>query len=272
MIPTPIALTIAGSDSGSGAGVQADLRTFTALGVYAATAITAVTSQNTVEVVDVFPLPAEVVAAQIAAVRADFYVAAIKTGMLATAKICEAVVTSLRKGPAALVVSDPVLSASVGASFGNEALIAAMRTRLLPEVDCLTPNLGEAALLLGRPIARTEDEMAAQARALLDLGAKAVLIKGGHLQGDEAVDWLVWRDGRRRYAAPKMNTSNLHGTGCTLASAVVAGLVKGLALPDAVMTAKEFTLGAIRRAVGGQLGSGSGPLLQFSIADELRPR
>ena len=309
---TPIALTIAGSDSGGGAGVQADLKTFAALGVYGASAITALTAQNTLGVGAIHICPPDIVAAQIEAVLADFDVAAIKIGMLGSAAVAEAVAGSLgrplpsplageglgvrgRRGGAVVetrasrrdpssgqaspghlppqggkerapfLVYDPVMVASSGDALADAGLIEAVKARLLPLVDCLTPNLAEAAALVGAPLAQDEAEMARQGAALLKLGPRAVLMKGGHLASAEAVDLLVTADAVRRFAAPRLDSANLHGAGCTLSSAIAAHVVLGASLADAVAAAKDFVTAAIERGRDATLGAGPGPLLQSPL-------
>ena len=253
---TPVALTVAGSDSGGGAGVQADLKTFAALGVYGTCAITAVTAQNTQGVHAVHALPADVVAAQIVAVREDFDVAAVKIGMLASVEIAEAVFAALA---GARVVFDPVMVASSGDALAGAGFVAAVRRRF-GGVDLLTPNLAEAARLLDAPEARSEAEMVEQGRALLALGPRAVLMKGGHLKG-MAVDLLVSAQNVRRFAGPRIDSLNLHGTGCVLSSAIVAHLALGRDLVEAVDRAKSFTRAAIENGRGLALGKGPGPLM-----------
>ena len=252
-----IALTVAGSDCGGGAGVQADLKTFAALGIYGTSAITAITVQNTLGVSAVHALGPQLVAAQIAAVREDFGVAAVKLGMLATPEIVAAVGEALAGAPG--VVYDPVMVASSGDALMREGFVAAAM-RLFPRLDLLTPNLAEAARFLGRPEARTEAEMEAQGGALVALGARAVLMKGGHLEG-EAVDLLVTAEGARRFAAPRIASRNLHGTGCVLSSAIAAYIARGLDLPEAVAQAKAFTRRAIENGRALALGNGAGPLI-----------
>jgi hydroxymethylpyrimidine/phosphomethylpyrimidine kinase len=263
----PIALTIAGSDSGGGAGIQADLRTFAACGVYGASAVTALTVQNTTGVRAVHFPPPDIVAAQIEAVLADFDVAAIKIGMLGTADIVGAVAETLsseREGRKAFVVYDPVMAASSGDALSGEGFVQAIRNRLLPLVDCLTPNLAEAAALLGESAADDEAGMTRQGQALLKLGSGAILMKGGHLAGD-AVDVLVTPDGVRRYAAPRIASKNLHGTGCTLSSAIAARIVLGDRLPSAVQAAKTFVNEAIEAGRDLTLGAGAGPPIQAAL-------
>ncbi|HKN26782.1 MAG TPA: hydroxymethylpyrimidine/phosphomethylpyrimidine kinase [Roseiarcus sp.] len=301
---TPIALSVAGSDSGAGAGIQADLRTFAALGVYGATAIAALTAQNTLGVRAIHLAPPEVVAAQIDAVMEDFAVAAVKIGMLGSAAIVETVAERLPsplagegsgvrgprrearslcaeplirprsarppspargEGNGAFVVYDPVMAASSGDPLSGAGLLEAVRAKLLPRVDCLTPNLAEAAALLGEGIARSEADMARQGAALIALGPRAVLMKGGHLEGDEAVDLLVTTDGVRRFAAPRLASTNLHGTGCTLSSAIAAHVVLGKPLPEAVAAGKAFVRTAIEAGRGLSLGAGPGPLIQMNL-------
>ena len=268
-----VALTIAGSDSGGGAGIQADLKTFAALSVHGASAVTALTAQNTRGVAAIHVAPAEIVRAQIAAVLEDFDVRAIKIGMLGGAAVAEAVAETLArsllpqggKGLAPFVVYDPVMIATSGDALAGAGFVAAVKARLLPLVDCLTPNLAEAAALLGAPVAASGDEMAGQARALLALGPRAVLMKGGHLAGAEAVDLLVAADGVRRFAAPRIASPNLHGTGCTLSSAIAAHIALGADLPEAVAAAKAFVDAAIERGRDVKLGEGPGPLIQIPI-------
>ena len=291
---TPIALTIAGSDSGGGAGIQADLRTFAALGVYGAAAITALTAQNTLGVRAVHLAPPDLVAAQIEAVMDDFDVAAVKIGMLGSAAIASVVAETLgfpspQPSPAsgrggesllplagedgrakrgrmrAFVVYDPVMTASSGDELSGAGFVEAVKGKLLPLVDCLTPNLAEAAALLGETVARSEADMARQGRALMALGPRAVLMKGGHLPGDEAVDLLVTADAVRRFAAPRLASKNLHGTGCTLSSAIAAKVVLGAPLPEAVVAAKAFVREAIEAGRGVRLGAGPGPLVQMNL-------
>ncbi len=281
----PIALTIAGSDSGAGAGVQADLKTFAALGVYGASAVTALTAQNTKGVRAIHYPPPEIVAAQIEAVLEDFAVAAIKIGMLGSAEIAGAVAerlgfpssVTLRAPPSpargeggrAFIVYDPVMIASLGEALCGAGFVETAKRWLLPLVDCLTPNLAEAAALLGEPIARSEADMARQGAALLKLGPRAALIKGGHLEGDEAVDLLVTANGVRRYVVPRIASRNLHGTGCTLSSAIAANVVLGAPLPEAVAAAKAFVREAIERGRRVTLGAGAGPLIQARLRSKL---
>ena len=263
MTQRPIALTIAGSDSSAGAGVQADLKTFSALGVYGGVAITAVTAQNTLGVRAMHIVPAPMVVAQMEAVFDDFDVVAVKIGMLGAPEIATAVAARLGV-TRRFVVYDPVLASSTGGLLARAGLMETARARLLQHVDCLTPNLSEAGLLLGVDPARDEDEMRVQGAALLKLGARAVLMKGGHLEGD-AVDWLITPDGAHRFAAPRVDSAHLHGTGCTLSSAIAAYVTMGEPLLEAVRLAKTFTRDAIEAGRDGRLGQGAGPLIQMPL-------
>ncbi len=258
----PIALTIAGSDSSGGAGIEADLKTFSALGVYGACAITALTAQNTKGVVAVHDVPAEVVAAQIDAVFADLVVGAVKIGMLANTQIIDAVAVALDRYRPRNVVLDPVMIASSGERLLREDALGALRG-LIRRARVITPNLPEAAALLDAPPARDEAEMRSQAEKLLALGAGAVLIKGGHGGGPESVDLLVEPGRCLRLAAPRIATKNTHGSGCTLASALAAGLAKGLPLDEAAKQAKTYVNAALAAADRLAIGAGRGPLHHF---------
>lgn len=262
---TAIALTIAGSDSSGGAGIQADLKTFAALRVYGASVITALTAQNTRGVQAIHDVPPDFVAAQIEAVFSDLAVAAVKIGMLSHPDTIRAVAEGLRRHAATLpVVLDPVMVATSGDRLISEEAVAALREELMPLATVITPNLPEAATLLGEAVAATENEAVGQARRLLALGAHAVLIKGGHAEGTESVDHLVVTDGTlRRFAAPRIASNNSHGTGCTLSSAVTAGLARGLDLVDAVGRAKTYVTAAIRAADTVPVGKGHGPVHHF---------
>jgi hydroxymethylpyrimidine/phosphomethylpyrimidine kinase len=260
---TPIAVTIAGSDSSGGAGIQADLKTFAALGVYGASIITALTAQNTKSVLAIHQVPAEFIAAQIDAVFSDLDVGAVKVGMLGDATAIAAVAAGLERHRARNVVLDPVMVASSGETLLRDDAVSALGN-LIAQADLLTPNLPEAAALLDASPARDEDEMRQQAQTLLALGPGAVLIKGGHGSGPESVDLLVEADACTRFAAPRIETRNSHGTGCTLSSAIAAGLAKGLSLSDAVGEAKSYISGAIDAAERLEIGAGRGPLHHFS--------
>lgn len=260
----PIALTIAGSDSSGGAGVQADLKTFSALGVYGASAIVALTAQNTTGVRAIHDVPPDMIAAQIDAVMEDLAVAAVKVGMMSRVETIGAVAEALKRHGARHVVIDPVMVASSGARLLAEDAIEALRARLLPLALVLTPNLPEAAELLGAEIARDDAAMAEQGLALQRLGAKAVLVKGGHGTGEESVDVLVGQGGGVvRLASPRHATKNTHGTGCTLSSAIAAGLAQGLAIGEAVGAAKAYVTSAIAAADALEVGAGHGPVHHF---------
>jgi len=260
---TAIAVTIAGSDSGGGAGIQADLKTFSALGVYGASVITALTAQNTQRVRAIHDVPPEFVTAQIDEVFSDFEVSAVKIGMLSRVAIVEAVVTGLDRHHAKNVVLDPVMVAGSGERLLAPDAIEALRRRFLPRARLITPNLPEAAALLGGPVAASERDMRMQAEKLLSLGAKAVLIKGGHAEGEDSVDLLVDANGVMRLAAPRVATRNTHGTGCTLSSAIAAELAKGNSLRDAVRGAKAYVTDAIAGADKLAVGKGRGPIHHF---------
>jgi len=258
----PIVLTVAGSDSSGGAGIEADLKTFAALGVYGACVVTALTAQNTKGVFAIHEVPADFIAAQINAVFSDLDVAAVKLGMLAHAAAIDVVAAALDRYRPPNVVLDPVMVASSGERLLHAGAIGRLR-ELVRRARVLTPNLAEAAALLEAPLARDEGQMRAQAEKLLALGVGAVLIKGGHGSGPESVDLLVTADGALRFAAPRATTRNTHGTGCTLASAVAAALAKGLTLDEAVKQAKDYVTAAIEAADRLAVGSGRGPLHHF---------
>jgi hydroxymethylpyrimidine/phosphomethylpyrimidine kinase len=258
----PVAVTIAGSDSSGGAGIQADLKTFSALGVYGASVITALTAQNTGGVFGVYDVPGEFVAAQINAVFTDLEVSAVKIGMLSNAQVIDAVAAALDRFRPRHVVLDPLLVASSGEKLLRDDSLSALRD-LISRVHVLTPNLDEAAALLGTSVARDENEMLLQGQKLLTLGAAAVLVKGGHGDGPESIDVLVEADGHSRLAAPRLKTRKTHGTGCTLASAIAAGLAKGLPLQTAAAEAKAFVSAAIAAASRLDVGSGRTPLHHF---------
>lgn len=253
------ALTIAGSDSGGGAGIQADLKAFTAMGVYGCSVITAVTAQNTRDVTAVHPIPDDIVAAQIKAVLDDIHVDAVKIGMLGAPSLIETVAKALETfdGP---VVLDPVMVAKSGAALLADHAIDALKSHLLPRADVLTPNLPEAAKLLGQ---LEGGDVEAQASALLALGPKAVLMKGGHAESDTCTDLLVGRAGTTRLAAPRISTRNTHGTGCSYSSAIAAGLAKGQPMAEAVGLAHDWLHQAILRADELEVGQGHGPVHHF---------
>lgn len=249
-------LIIAGSDSGGGAGVQADIKTVTALGGYAATAITAITVQNTLGVSGVHPVPLEVIEAQARAVLSDIGADAIKTGMLGDAATVNLVAQLIGEAGVPAVV-DPVMVAKGGASLLAEAAIAAVRDRLVPVAALLTPNAPEAEALTGLTVASVDDQRRA-GEALLAAGARAVLVKGGHVPGDRVVDVLMTPDGETLLEGERLETRHTHGTGCTLASACATGVAQGLPLAAAVARAWDYVHEAMLRAPG--LGGGHGPL------------
>lgn len=260
---TAVALTIAGSDPSGGAGVQADLKTFAALGVYGASVLTALTAQNTRGVSAIHDVPPAFIAAQLDAVFADLDIRAVKIGMLSRSAVIDTVAASLDSHRAKNIVLDPVMVATSGDALLVPAAVNALRQKLIPKALVVTPNLPEAAALVGANLARNEREMEIQAREILGLGAKHVLIKGGHGEGDESVDLLVSLKEVQRFAAKRIATKNTHGTGCTLSSAIAAGLAKGLPLGEAVRAAKEYVTGAIAAADELQIGHGHGPLNHF---------
>ena len=250
-------LAIAGSDSGGGAGIQADIKTITALGGYAATAITAITVQNTLGVSEVFPLPPALVRAQAEAVLGDIGADAIKLGMLGTAEMIETVAEILDGAPEVPTVVDPVMLAKGGAALLEPRALEALRAVLIPRATLLTPNAPEAASLTGLQVETTEDLRRA-GEALLAAGAAAVLMKGGHLPGERVTDVLMTSAGETTFEGPRVETRHTHGTGCTLASACAVGLAQGLPLDRATARAFAYVAEAIARAPG--LGAGHGPL------------
>lgn len=257
----PIALTIAGSDSGGGAGIQADLKTFSALGAYGASVITALTAQNTCAVTAVHEAPPDMVAAQIDAVFSDLDVGAVKIGMLSSPDIIDVVADGL-SGRDVPIVLDPVMVAKSGDALLQDNAVHALKTRLLPMATVLTPNLPEAARLAGIDAVDADD--LSVANDLLAMGPSGVLLKGGHATGDECTDLLVRQDGAPlRLTTPRISTKNTHGTGCTLSSAIAAGLAAGRTLEDAIRTAHAYLQGAIRAADGLGIGSGHGPVHHF---------
>jgi len=260
---TAIAATVAGSDSSGGAGIQADLKTFAALGVYGASVITALTAQNTQGVTAIHNVPVDFIAAQIDTVFSDLDVAAVKIGMLSQVAIIETVARGLERHRARNIVLDPVTVATSGDRLLAADAVEALRNVLIPRAIVVTPNLPEAAALTGATAARNEREMEIQARELLTLGARNVLIKGGHGSGDESVDLLVGEGELLRLSARRVATKNTHGTGCTLSSAIAAGLAKGLDLRTAAREAKAFVTAAVAAADTLDVGHGHGPLHHF---------
>ncbi|WP_287850044.1 bifunctional hydroxymethylpyrimidine kinase/phosphomethylpyrimidine kinase [Acidiphilium sp.] len=263
-------LAIGGSDSGGGAGIEADVKTITALGGYAMTAITAVTAQDTSGIAAIAPVPPDVVARSIRMVVADLGVDAIKLGMLGSAGTAEEVALAIAAAaPAAPLVLDPVLASTSGTALAGEGALAIIRDRLLPRATLVTPNRDEAATLAGLAIDSHEDAIRA-GRALCRLGARAVLLKGGHFDGDPVIDRLIAGDDVLTFAHPRIATRHTHGTGCTLASAIACGLARGLDLRAAIEAAEAFLHAALRAAPG--LGRGHGPLGHARAAALLQDR
>jgi len=260
---TPIALTIAGSDSSGGAGIQADLKAFAALGVYGASVITALTAQNTTGVSGIHAVPAEFVTAQIDAVFSDLDVGAVKIGMVAEPPVIDAIVAGLRRWSPKHVVLDPVMVATSGDRLLVPEAVEALRSRLVPLASVITPNLPEAAALLDEPVAESEAAVEEQGRRLLRMGCKAVLIKGGHGEGAESIDYLLTSSGPIALSAPRIATRNTHGTGCSLSSAIAAGLAKGENMETAVRNAKTWVSSAIAAADRFSVGHGHGPVHHF---------
>lgn len=260
----PRVLSIAGSDSGGGAGIQADLKTFSALGCYGMTAITAITAQNTQAVRAIHGVPPEILAAQIDAVVEDIGADAVKIGMLHAPEVVRVVAQAIRKHKLQHVVLDPVMVATSGDRLIAEETIQVLVQELFPLAAVITPNLDEAELLLGRKIGGV-NALEPAARELLALGARAVLLKGGHLPGNEVVDLLIQRNGQPeeeplRLASPRIASRNVHGTGCTLSSAIAAHLALGHPLAHAVHLARSYILGAIAAGADVRTGHGHGPL------------
>jgi hydroxymethylpyrimidine/phosphomethylpyrimidine kinase len=260
---TAIAVTIAGSDSGGGAGIQADLKTFSALGVYGASVIAALTAQNTLGVKGVHDVPAEFVRAQMDAVYSDLAVGATKIGMLSQAAVILAVAEGLDAHATGPVVLDPVMVAASGDPLIADDAVEVLRAELFPRAALVTPNLYEAARLLGENVATSREAIEEQAAWLLETGAGAVLLKGGHGEGPEAADLVVTKQDRRWLTTPRIATQNTHGTGCTLSSAIAAELAKGANLFAAVEAGKAYTHAAIAAADRLRIGSGHGPVHHF---------
>jgi hydroxymethylpyrimidine/phosphomethylpyrimidine kinase len=259
----PVALTIAGSDSSGGAGIQADLKTFAALGAYGASVVTALTAQNTKGVTGIHLVPSAFVTAQLDAAFSDLDVKAVKIGMVAQLATIDAIVAGLGRWSPGQVVLDPVMVATSGDRLLDRDAISALRIKLIPRASLITPNLPEAAALLDAPVAADAAEIENQGRRLLALGARAVLIKGGHGQGAESIDYLITADGVVALAAPRIASTNTHGTGCSLSSAVAAGLAKGEDLQTAVRGAKTYVTAAIAAADRLDVGRGHGPIHHF---------
>lgn len=262
-------LIIAGSDSGGGAGIQADIKSVTALNGYAATAITALTAQNTQGVFGVLDVPVDFIRQQMELVLDDIGADAIKTGMLSKPEAIDVIAATLSQRAAGVpLVVDPVMVAKGGHKLLDDSAHAALKTRLIPMAAVITPNIPEAEALLGGSI-RSVEEMAQAGRTLLALGPKAVLVKGGHMDGDVLVDVLVDDQGVRCFDSPRQNTANTHGTGCSMASAIATGLAQGLDLTAAVMRARDYIRIAIASAPG--YGKGHGPLNHAHTVRSLSP-
>ncbi len=256
----PRVLTIAGSDSGGGAGIQADLKTFSALGCFGMSAITALTAQNTQGVRAIHAVPPEMLCQQIDAVVDDMGVHAVKVGMLHSVEVVATVADAIDRHQLPHVVLDPVMVATSGAVLIEQPAVQALISQLFGRVSLVTPNLDEAALLVGRPLA-TQEDMERAASDLLAMGAHAVLVKGGHLAGDMVHDLLATRTGLRHWMhAPRIASANTHGTGCTLSSAIAAHLALGADLRDAVESARAYVRGALEHGAAARTGHGSGPL------------
>jgi len=260
---TPIALTIAGSDSSGGAGIQADLKTFAALGVYGASAITALTAQNTTGVSAIHLVPPEFLRAQIDAVFSDLAVGAVKIGMVAELSSIEVIAEALKRWSPRYVVLDPVMVATSGDRLLAANAVEALRKKLIPLASVVTPNLPEAAALLDEPMASSEVAIESQGKRLLALGCPSVLIKGGHGEGSESIDYLVRASGTIALKAARIATENTHGTGCSLSSAIAAELAKGAEPETAVRNAKNFVSAAIAFADRFTVGHGHGPIHHF---------
>jgi len=262
--PVPIALTIAGSDSSGGAGIQADLKTFSALHVYGASVITALTAQNTLGVEGIHSVPAPFVSVQLDAVLDDLDISAIKIGMVGSGEVAAVIARTLPAYAESPVVIDPVTVSESGHLLLDEGAKDIVHKKLFPLADLLTPNLHEAAELLGCPFAQSEEEMRAQACSLMGMGPRAVLLKGGHGQGNEAVD--IFFDGSEymRLPAPRIDTRNTHGTGCTLSSAITSFLAHGTTMRDAVIRAKVYLTDSLSHADDLNVGAGAGPVHHFS--------
>ena len=255
-------LTIAGSDSGGGAGIQADLKTFSALGCYGMSVITALTAQNTAAVTGIFPVTQEFIAQQMDAVMTDIGADAVKIGMLHSPEVIAVVAEKLAQYKARNIVVDPVMVSKGGARLLQEDAASALKAKLIPLADIITPNLPEASVLLGRPVEKEED-MEKACRDLAALGPRAVLLKGGHLPGRASPDLLFAEGKFHRLEGTRTQTRNTHGTGCTLSSAIAAGLAKGLDIAAAAEAAKEYISAALEAGAAYSLGKGHGPVQHF---------
>lgn len=260
MAKPPTAMTIAGSDSGGGAGIQADLKTFAALGVYGTSVLTAITAQNTLGVTGIHEVPTELIRAQIEAVVFDIGADAVKMGMLSSVEIIEAVAEEVRRLGLTTLVIDPVMVAKSGDRLLREEAVEALRAKLLPLATVVTPNAPEAELLTGINV-QTLEQARRAAKEIVGMGARSVVVKGGHLANASATDTFYDGSKFQEFRAPRIETKNTHGTGCTFASAIAAGLAKGLALEKALGQAKEYVTKAIQASL--DIGTGHGPLNHF---------
>ncbi len=261
---TPIVLTIAGSDSGGGAGIQADIKAMSATGSFACSVITAITSQNTQGVSAIFPIPLDHVESQLDAVFSDLNVVAVKIGMLADSKIIDVVTRKLKQYQPQFLVVDPVMVATSGDLLLEQSAISTLKQSLIPMADIITPNLPEGAALTGKPVPQSEEEMSAMVDELRALGAKAVLLKGGHLEKDDnSNDLLILQDSAELISAKRFPTKNTHGTGCTLSSAIASYLAQGNDLIEAVKLGKHYISEAIAHADELEIGQGHGPVHHF---------
>ena len=260
----PIVLTIAGSDSGGGAGIQADIKAISATGSYACTVITAITAQNTLGVSAIFPIPLEHVEKQLDAVFSDLNIVAVKIGMLADSEIIKVVAAKIKQYKPDFLVVDPVMIATSGDLLLQESAISTLKSVLLPLADLITPNLPEGAALIGSDVPTNEDEMGSMISELRQLNVNAVLLKGGHLEQDEnSNDLLIFQDHVEQLTAKRINTHNTHGTGCTLSSAIASYLAQGHDLLQAVKLGKKYISNAIAHADELDIGSGHGPVNHF---------
>lgn len=255
-------LTIAGSDSGGGAGIQADIKSFAAAGTFGTSVITSITAQNSKGVFDIFDLPLSIIESQIDAIFTDFDIRCVKTGMLSNTEIIELVVAKLKEYRVSNLVVDPVMVAKGGSRLLQESAVGSIINKLIPLATVITPNIEEAEFMLNIVI-NDESSMVKAAYKLLKMGSKYVLLKGGHLKNNVALDILVGENMEKRYAQPRIVTKNTHGTGCTYASSIAAYLAKGYDIDKAVYIAKQFVTGAIEQAKNLGIGSGHGPLNHF---------
>lgn len=260
---SPIALSIAGSDSSAGAGIQADIKTFAALGVYGCSVITALTAQNTQGVQAIFAVTPHFVTSQIESIFSDMTINAVKVGMLSDVGIVNAIARAIQQYSPKFLVVDTVMVATSGCVLLQQEAIDSLKSQLIPKATIITPNLPEAAILLGIKRAESLTDMIKTVESLMALGSKTVLLKGGHLAGNEAIDLFYDGHTLHQLASPWINTRNTHGTGCTLSSAITALLAKGYTLEEAVNTAKEYISGAISHANELDIGQGCGPVHHF---------